>query len=157
MDDFDFLHGSWNVANRKLTRLFEGCDEWDEFPGHATVRPVLDGIGNIDEIAFPTRGWAGATLRLYDLDAKRWSIYWSSSRTGRLDPPVVGGFEGARGTFDGTDTHDGRTIHVRFTWLRQTRETARWEQRFSADSGATWELNWVMDLTRAASRPMSTL
>ncbi|NUU20709.1 MAG: hypothetical protein HOV68_04205, partial [Streptomycetaceae bacterium] len=97
MDDFHFLHGTWDVANRKLTRLFADRDEWEEFPGRATVRPLLGGLGNIDEITFPTHGWAGTTLRLYDLATRKWSIHWASSRTGRLDPPVVGGFDGDRG------------------------------------------------------------
>ncbi|MFE4920754.1 hypothetical protein [Streptomyces sp. NPDC056661] len=40
MDDFDFLHGSWDVANRRLTTpLGSGPGTWVEFPGHAVVQP----------------------------------------------------------------------------------------------------------------------
>ncbi|MBL1119062.1 hypothetical protein JK364_42880 [Streptomyces sp. 110] len=149
MDDFDFLHGSWHVANRRLTApLGPGPATWAEFPGHAVVRPLFGGAGNIDEITFPTLGRQGVTLRLFDRETERWSIHWSDSRTGRLDPPVIGGFTGDRGDFHGEDTYDGRPIRVHFTWNRLGPDTARWEQEFSADGSRTWELNWTMDLTR---------
>ncbi|MGW3601096.1 hypothetical protein ACWD60_41820, partial [Streptomyces sp. NPDC005167] len=69
-------------------------------------------------------------------------------RRGRLDPPVAGAFTGDRGDFHGEDTYNGRQIRVHFTWYRLGRDTARWEQEFSADDGRSWELNWIMDLTR---------
>ncbi|MGW4790516.1 hypothetical protein [Streptomyces sp. NPDC004230] len=126
MDDFDFLHGSWDVANRRLTApLGSGPATWTEFPGHAVVRPLFGGAGNIDEITFPTLGRQGVTLRLFDRETGRWSIHWSDSRTGRLDPPLVGGFAGDRGDFRGEDTYDGRPIRVHFTWYRLGRSTAR--------------------------------
>ncbi|MFI5829294.1 hypothetical protein ACIA6C_18905 [Streptomyces sp. NPDC051578] len=149
MDDFDFLHGCWDVANRRLTApLGSGPATWVEFPGHAVVRPLFGGAGNIDELNLPTLGRQGVTLRLFDRETQRWSIHWSDSRTGRLDPPVVGGFTGDRGDFHGEDTYDGRPIRVHFTWCRLGPDAARWEQEFSADGGVTWELNWVMDLAR---------
>ncbi len=79
---------------------------------------------------------------------ERWTIHWADSRTGRLDPPLVGGFADDRGDFHGEDTYDGRPIRVHFTWYRLGTDTARWEQEFSADDGRTWELNWTMNLTR---------
>ncbi|GAA3058112.1 hypothetical protein GCM10020229_82230 [Kitasatospora albolonga] len=149
MDDFDFLHGSWDVANRRLTApLDPASGTWEEFPGHAVVRPLFDGAGNIEEITFPTLGRQGVTLRLFDREAGRWSIFWSDSRTGRLDPPVVGGFTGARGDFHGEDAYDGRPIRVHFAWHRLGTDEARWEQEFSTDDGRTWEPNWTMDFTR---------
>ncbi|MEU1516659.1 hypothetical protein ABZ490_31720 [Streptomyces sp. NPDC005811] len=149
-DDFTFLHGSWDVANRRLTApLGPGPADWAEFPGHAVIRPLFGGAGNIDEITFPTLGRQGVTLRLFDRATGRWSIHWSDSRTGRLDPPVTGGFTGDRGDFHGEDTHDGRPIRVHFVWRRLGPDTARWEQEFSADGGRTWERNWTMDFTRA--------
>ncbi|MFD8701135.1 hypothetical protein ACFV1W_00750 [Kitasatospora sp. NPDC059648] len=148
MNDFDFLHGSWDVANRRLTAPLSGDGTWEEFPGHSVIRPLLGGAGNIDEITFPTRGRRGVTLRLFDRETGQWSIHWSDSRTGRLDPPVIGGFTGDRGDFHGEDTLDGRPIRVHFTWYRLGPDSARWEQEFSADGGRSWELNWTMDLTR---------
>ncbi|MGW7102332.1 hypothetical protein [Streptomyces sp. NPDC054838] len=152
MDDFDFLHGCWDVANRRLAApLGSGPATWAEFPGHAVVRPLFGGAGNIDELSLPTLARQGVTLRLFDRELARWSIHWSDSRTGRLDPPVVGGFTGDRGDFHGEDTHDGRPIRVHFTWYRLGPDAARWEQEFSADGGLTWELNWIMDLTRTGA------
>jgi hypothetical protein len=33
----------------------------------------------------------------------------------------------------------------------------RWQQAFSADGGESWETNWVMEFTRAESRPAEPL
>ena len=150
MNDFDFLIGRWSVANRRLRTLFAGRDDWDEFPGVGTCRKILDGGGNVDEIVFPTLGSSGLSLRLFDVERKEWSIYWASGRTGLLYPPVVGTFTDGRGDFYGDDTHDGRPVREHFIWSDITADSARWEQEFSADGGATWESNWVMEFTRTA-------
>jgi hypothetical protein len=55
------------------------------------------------------------------------------------------------GTFVADDTLDGRPIRVRFVWSRITARSAQWEQAFSADGGASWEINWVMQFERAAT------
>ena len=39
-------------------------------------------------------------------------------------------------------------ILVRFLWSDITPTTCRWEQAFSVDDGATWEVNWIMESTR---------
>jgi hypothetical protein len=150
MNDFDFLIGRWNVANRRLGTLFAGADDWTTFPGVSTCRQILEGGGNLDEIDFPTLGSSGLTLRLFDVERKEWSIYWASSRTGLLYPPVVGTFTGGRGDFYGDDTHEGRPIRAHFIWSHITTDSARWEQEFSVDGGITWETNWIMELTRSS-------
>ncbi|WP_410661610.1 hypothetical protein [Amycolatopsis sp. lyj-112] len=149
MDDFDFYTGSWNVACRRLETLFEGCDTWYEFTGTSTCRPIFGGGGNIEEIHFPTLGNSGFALRLFDVERKEWSIHWAGSRTGLLEPPVVGTFAEGRGDFYGDDTHDGKPIKVHLSWSDITGTSARWEQEFSLDEGRTWESNWVMEFTRA--------
>ncbi|MFF5287897.1 hypothetical protein [Paractinoplanes globisporus] len=148
MNDFDFLIGSWNVTNRRLTTLFAGSDDWETFPGTTTCQPIFHGGGNTEEIVFSTLGSRGFTLRLFDTERKEWSIYWANSQTGRLYPPVVGTFTDGRGDFYGDDTHDGKPIKAHFIWSDITPTSARWEQKFSADGGQTWESNWVMEFTR---------
>ncbi|GAA3444915.1 hypothetical protein [Planomonospora venezuelensis] len=149
MSDFDFLIGSWNIANRKLVKPLSGSDEWEEFPSTAVVRPMFGGAANIEEITFPTRGSSGLTLRLFDVEREEWSLYWGSSVTGTLFPPVVGRFTDGRGEFYGDDAHEGAPIRARFVWSEITENSARWEQAFSADGEKTWETNWIMEFTRA--------
>lgn len=116
----------------------------------------FDGAASFDEITFPTKGFAGLTLRLYHPATEQWSLYWASKRTGTLFPPVTGRFTGRTagpsagrvGEFYGDDVHNGTPIRARFIWSGITAEAAHWEQAFSADDGRTWVTNWHMDLTR---------
>jgi hypothetical protein len=149
MNDFDFLFGDWNVINRRQDKALSGSTNFDEFPGIGRCRPIFGGAGNVDEIDFPTLGYRGVTLRLFDPVSGDWSLYWASSRTGRLEPPVVGRFTDGVGTFVGDDEYEGRPIKVRYIWSEITDSSARWQQELSADGGTTWELNWVMNCTRA--------
>ena len=48
----------------------------------------------------------------------------------------------------GAAVAEGRPILVRFLWSDITKTTCRWEQAFSVDDGATWEVNWIMESTR---------
>jgi hypothetical protein len=149
MNDFDFLIGSWHVTNRRLGKLLAGCDDWTVFPGTTTCRSLFEGGGNLDEIVFPTLGFRGCTLRLFDVEREEWSLHWANSRTGLLQPPVTGTFAGGRGDFYGDDTHEGVPVKVHYAWTGTTTPSPRWEQEFSADGGRTWESNWVMDFSRA--------
>ena len=49
--DFDFWVGTWRGRNRRLRERLAGCDEWDEFEGTCFARPILDGLGNMEESA----------------------------------------------------------------------------------------------------------
>jgi hypothetical protein len=151
--DFDFLFGSWEIRNRRLRERLAGSEEWEEFPAAHVARPLLDGAGNEDE--FRTEhdgGMIGMSFRFFDAATGQWSIYWADSRRcGVLDPPVFGSFAHGLGIFEGDDEFAGRPIRVRFTWSRLATATPRWEQSFSADGGESWEMNWIMDFTRAGA------
>lgn len=148
--DFDYFAGGWTTVQRRLTTRGVGSDAWETFPATLCMTPYLGGLVTADEIRFPTKGWAGFTLRSYDLARRQWSIWWISSASGRLEAPVVGGFDGDRGEFYGEDDDAGRPVKVRYAWNKRDADHARWEQAFSYD-GTTWETNWTADFTRADS------
>jgi hypothetical protein len=152
--DFDFLHGSWTIRNRRRAARLEGSEEWLEFDSSARVRPILLGLGNEETISIPdlpgTGPFEGHTTRLFDPAAKTWSIFWASTGApGRMDPPLTGAFEDGEGVFYGEDTFEGRPVRVRFDWIPDGSDRARWQQSYSDDDGSTWELDWVMDFSRA--------
>lgn len=149
--DFDFFHGNWRLQNRRLTTWLADSDEWIEFEGRLHCQPVLDGLGNIDELTADFgEGIHGISLRLYNPALRQWSDYWASKRNGVLSPPVIGAFVNGVGTFHGDDKHEGRAVRVRALWTQSGANEVNWEQAFSTDRGKTWETNWIMRMTRLA-------
>jgi hypothetical protein len=150
-NNFDWFVGNWTSKQHRLRDVLADGDDWYEFPGVHRAWSVLAGAANVDEAMFPTQGFGGVTLRLYDRATEEWSLYWASSRSGLSLPPVVGRFDhDGRGVFTGPDVYDGKPITVRYLWSDITAATARWEQAFSVDGGATWEPNWVAEFTRTS-------
>jgi len=148
LHDFDFIAGAWTLDNHRLKSRFTGSNDWDDFPAVSCGAVYMGGVVNVDELHFPTKGWGGVTFRHFDVAERKWSIYWVNSKSGKLFPPVVGGFTGERGEFFGVDEDDGHPVKVRFLWIKHDADHAHWEQAFSRD-GKTWETNWKNDLTRA--------
>jgi hypothetical protein len=146
--DFDFIAGNWSVLNHRLVERGAGSQRWDTFPAKSRAQVLLGGVANVDEIAFPSKGWSGMTVRNFNEAQRQWEIRWINSRDGKLQAPMFGGFDGATGIFYGDDNDGGRPVKAAFRWVRQDPLHARWEQAFSYDGGATWETNWVMELTR---------
>lgn len=148
--DFDFLFGEWRVLNHRLRERLVASGVWDEFAASPFVRPILGGLGNIDQYVTTLDGgyFEGASLRLFSLTDLQWRIYWMDTRFGNLQPPLLGSFLDGIGTFLGEDVHDGVPVTTRFLWNETTPRSARWEQAFSADGGATWETNWIMEFSR---------
>jgi hypothetical protein len=145
--DFDFFHGRWKVSNRRLRERHAGSNQWDEFPGTLDCRPLLGGLGNIDE--YRSADVHGLSLRLFDPQQRQWSDRWASARDGALGLPALGRFADGVGRFVGEDTDGGRRILARTQWLDITADRFIWEQAASLDEGATWETNWIMHITRA--------
>ncbi|SFU36472.1 hypothetical protein SAMN05216350_101539 [Polaromonas sp. YR568] len=150
--DFDFLHGHWQVHNRRLRQRLLGSTDWESFDATQYCQPLLGGLGNTDELRHGA-GPVGMSLRFFDLQARQWQIYWVDPRDGLLQPPVRGTFADGTGVFEGVDTHEGQPVRVRFTWSGTRSGTPQWEQAFSADEGKSWETNWVMSFTRLDAPP----
>src|SRR5258708_16615546 len=80
------------------------------------------------------------SFRFCDPATRKWAIYWASTRRpGVIQPPAFGAFSGDTGTFEGSDTFEGRPIRVRFTWSGITTPAPRREQAFSEEGGRTRE------------------
>jgi len=149
--DFDFYHGKWTIENRRLRVRLQGSTEWEKFDAAGECRPVLGGLGNVDSFSgvFPDGApIEDMTLRIFNPATRLWSIYWADDRACQLLPPVHGIFTEGVGRFTGTDVCNGQPVDVVFNWYDITPTTATWSQAFSADGGATWELNWEMFMTR---------
>jgi len=149
--DFDFLMGTWTVHHRRLRTRLSADTAWEEFGGTCAALPILGGAGNIDDnlLHLPGGSYRAATIRAFDAVRRQWSIWWLDGREADIGAPVHGRFDGGVGTFLGDDALHGRPIRVRFVWSGISAQSARWEQAFSGDGGATWETNWVMDFRRA--------
>ncbi|HEY7641667.1 MAG TPA: hypothetical protein VH814_18195 [Steroidobacteraceae bacterium] len=145
--DFDFLAGHWTLRNRRLKTRWTGSDDWDVFPATLRCESRMHGAVNIDEGDFPTQGFSGMTVRVFDPATQHWALYWINSSRGGLTSPMVGGFNGDRGEFYGDYTDNGRPVVARYIWRR---DLVRWEQAFSPD-GKTWETNWIIEHTPANS------
>jgi hypothetical protein len=146
--DWDYLMGDWTSAQRRMKKRWTANPEWDEFPGTTRYIQFMGGLVNMDETDFPTRGFAGVTVRAFSTEKKRWSIYWINSRDGIVTAPMVGAYSGDVGYFYGDDEDDGVPIVARFIRTKKPPNAERWEQAFSKDGGKTWETNWTADFTR---------
>ncbi|WP_205757410.1 NIPSNAP family protein [Lysobacter enzymogenes] len=152
--DFDFLHGEWQVRNERLRERLAGSDDWEIFHATQSCEPVLGGLGNVDAFLSDWRRdggedrFQGMTLRLFDLQRRRWNIWWAGSHDGVLEPPVSGRFADGVGVFEGELEHLGRPVRARFVWSAISANSAHWHQQFSVDGGASWETNWHMWLRR---------
>jgi hypothetical protein len=150
--DFDFELGDWTTQVRVLRNPLSGQPpNWATYRGTSVVRPLLDGRANFVELAVegPAGRIEGGSLRLYNPQARQWSVNYASLHNGLLTAPVFGGFDGrGHGAFHGQDMLDGRAILVRFVIEPVSQREVRFEQAYSADGGVTWETNWIAVDTR---------
>ena len=150
-NNFDFFVGTWTSKQRRRRKALAGIDDWYEMAGVTRCWNVLEGAGNFDEVVFPSEGFSGVTLRLYDKSRDEWSLYWASTRMGLSLPPVVGRFgDDGTGRFTADEVYEGTPITVRYLWSEITATTCRWEQAFSVDQGTTWEANWIAEFSRTS-------
>lgn len=146
--DFDFLFGHWVVEHRRLQQRLVGCAEWDIFAGQASCRPLLGGLGNVDDniVDLPSGRYRAISMRAFDPASRHWSVWWLDGRYPHsLDVPLVGGFEDGIGSFFAADTLNNMPIIARFRWT--VAASPIWEQAFSLNGGESWVTNWTMRFT----------
>jgi hypothetical protein len=147
--DFDWDIGTWKTHQKRLLHPLTGSTTWVEYQGTDVVRKIWDGA---NEGQIEADGPAGHleiyTLRLYNPDARQWSISFTNSATGALSVPAIGVFKNGRGEFYDQETYNGKAILLRFSVFDITPDSCSFEQAFSADGGKTWEPNFLVTETR---------
>jgi hypothetical protein len=149
--DFDSEAGTWTIHTRRLMHPLAHANDWVTYDGTKTVTATLGGKASVAEVK--EDGAAGhlnfVALRLYDRDARQWTLNFMSAGNGTFGTPLAGELRNGGVEFEGPDTLNGRSILVRFISREQDADHASSEQYFSDDGGRTWELNWVNNYTRA--------
>ena len=154
--DWDWLVGNWDVSHRRLKVRLAGNDEWQEFKGRSAFWRMMGGLANVDDnvVEIPSGTYRGLSLRAFDPATGQWAIWWLDGRNPTyIEPPVRGGFNDGTGIFMGPDTFNGKPILMRFKWSDTRSARPWWEQAFSPDNGASWEVNWRNWFTRTAAKP----
>jgi hypothetical protein len=148
--DFDFDIGVWKTHLKRLLHPLSGSSSWVEFDGTTVVRRIWDGRANLAELTIdaPSGHLQVLSLRLYDPQARQWSLNAANANSGTLGVPTIGEFKDGRGEFFDQETINGRSVLVRNVWSDITGDSCRFEQAFSDDGGKTWEVNWIAVDTR---------
>jgi hypothetical protein len=153
--DFDFEIGVWRTHLSRLQHPLTGSTAWVEYDGTSVVRKVGTRGANLVEL--DVAGSAGhieaLSLRLYNPGSHQWSLNFANSASGSLSQPTIGEFKKGRGEFFDQEAFDGRAILVRFVISDITANSCHFEQAFSDDGGATWEVNWRVTDTRVREKP----
>ena len=148
--DFDFEFGTWKSHISRRLHPLTGSTTWVQMEATVVVRQVWNGRANLMELMAdsPTGHLEELDLRLYNPQSHQWSRNFANSSDGTIEPPMFGEFKNGRGEFIGSDTLNGKAILVRHVFSEITPDSHHFEQSFSDDGGATWELNFVATLTR---------
>ena len=152
--DFDFEIGSWNIHLTRLADRLAGSKTWVKFDGTSVTQPIWNGRADLEQFETDsTEGHIeGLSLRLYDPQSHQWRIYWSNSKNGTLEPPMIGEFQNGRGEFYCQDMWKGRAVLVRYIWTGTATKSPHFEQSSSGDGGKTWEVNWITNQERVQAR-----
>jgi hypothetical protein len=154
--DFDFNVGVWHTSITRLVSDSTGHALSFAYTGTVTVRKVLDGAANTEELEAdgPTGHLEFLNVRLYNESSHQWTLNGVSRNDATLGDPMYGAFKDGRGTFYDQEAIDGRLALVRQTFYDITPSSYKFEQAISHDGGATWRPNFVAALTRiSASAP----
>jgi Protein of unknown function (DUF1579) len=148
--DFDFNVGVWKTHIRRVLDPLSGSTQSMELNGTVTVRKVWEGRGQLEEIEAdgPNGHWEGLTLFLYNPATHQWSQTFADSKSGVLNPPLIGSFAEGRGELISQDTVKNRSILVRAVWSDIKQDSHHFEESYSDDGGKTWVPPFIASLTR---------
>jgi hypothetical protein len=147
---FDFWTGEWGISQRILGDS-GGFREFAARNAVARVSPCALIENWRGTVQFPWAGMAspreirGASVRVYDPDAKEWQIYWIDTTDPAFGAPFHGGFESDVGAFVAEPLQTGGAERrIRFT---RAGSAVDWELSVHQPSGE-WSPLWMMHFER---------
>ena len=148
--DFERLVGAWKSHAKIRQHPLTGSDTWIEFEGIDVYRKIWGGHAVIGEYegGNSTRHSESVMLYTYNPQAHQWSVYFASSRDGKVGLPNAGEFKDGRGEFYTQDILNGRLRYNRYIWSNLTTGSPHFEESWSDDGGKTWEVDNITDMTR---------
>ena len=125
MNDFDFLTGTWDIANRWHTDFLDPASKWEEFPGISRASRHFGGAAGLQRDNLPDQAVLRAdpppaqpghppVVALLGQQADRHAV-----------PASHGTFTDGVGEFFGEDTHNDVPVLARFRWTDITVGSAR--------------------------------
>jgi hypothetical protein len=150
--DFDFNMGRWKTRIRAVLDPLSSPGVWSNLQGTHVVYRVWDDWADIGqlEVDGPRGHIEDLALRTYDRKTHQWRVYFANSKSGTLDPPMIGEFKAHVGTFIGLDDMNGTTVLIRNVWSGITSRSCRQEWAVSADGGKTWVPTWISTDTQGS-------
>ena len=149
--NFDFLIGKWSVLNKRLKERLRNSNDWEEFDAEMETKPILNGLGLMDEMKSSHFGdeFIGLSIRMLNPKTNEWKIYWADTENPELllKEQVVGKFKNGIGEFYGEEMYQGKKMKLRFVWKKESINTAQWEQAYYDEVNNQWETNWIMIFT----------
>jgi len=162
--DFDFTLGAWKTHIVRRLHPLSASAETVELNGTVSARKVWGGRAFLEEINVdgPQGQWQGASLFLYNPQAKQWSQNFFNSAHAEFDTSLVGSMRDGRIELFSHERFDGRAIIVRGVWSDITPASHRYTESYSTDGGTTWEQEFTALKTKdehpqpmAATQPAS--
>lgn len=147
-DEFDFWIGEWRVNNRFL----QADASWrDSGTSRARITPVLGGRAVFEEWSGELTGRGrviGMSLRAFDPSTESWKLLLNWPGGASSFGVLAGRFRHGRGEFLG----GGGASLMRYTFSDALPASVRWDSATSADGGASWRTDWIMEFSRTAPR-----
>ena len=152
--DFDFEIGTWKTELRRLRHPLSGDTVWVRYEGTSVIRKVWNGKANLVEldVTGPAGHIEGLSLRLYNPQARQWSLNFANSASGTMSVPTVGEFKNGRGEFYDQEAFNGRMILIRNVFSDITPNSYRSSNPFRT-MGATRGKRTGSPSTRASRSP----
>jgi hypothetical protein len=150
--DFDWNVGTWTTHIRRLVNPLSGSTKWVTYTGIVTVRPLLGGAANVEEIEADGPSHIELLdVRTFDPRSQQWVENQADGGSNTLGQPAFGKFANGRGVFYDVETQNGKTVLVRQMFFDIARSSYAFEQAFSGDGGRTWQTNFRAHLERTSS------